>query len=142
MPVTLTPVRSKTARRKLAQPMHECVSTFLPPAPHLLLHAATGNIVTSITQPTAVPTKLPQCRTTSLLTSAGGFPDNWATLTAQQQASHPINLPMMQVCASSTRTSGTHSCHPVACMCSPPPRPACARRGRARVPARASDNVC
>jgi hypothetical protein len=33
------------------------------------------------------------------LTTAGGFPDNWAGLSAKDQASHPINLPMMQVCA-------------------------------------------
>lgn len=43
--------------------------------------------------------KLPQCQRTLVLTTAGGFPDNWARLSAKAQASHPINLPMMQVCA-------------------------------------------
>lgn len=58
---------------------------------------ASGNMVTSITQLPAEAVKLPQCQQTSLLTTAGGFPDNWGQLSAEAQASHPINLPIMQL---------------------------------------------
>jgi hypothetical protein len=54
--------------------------------------------MTSLSQPTARAVQLPQCQKTSILTTAGGFPDNWGSLSAQEQASHPINLPMIQVC--------------------------------------------
>jgi len=54
-------------------------------------------MVTSITQLPAEAVKLPQCQQTSLLTTAGGFPDNWGQLSAEAQASHPINLPIMQL---------------------------------------------
>ena len=63
----------------------------------ILFSAAGGNLVTSIAQPTAAATKLPQCQQSLVLTTAGGFPDDWSQLSAEAQASHPINLPIMQV---------------------------------------------
>jgi hypothetical protein len=62
-----------------------------------LCTAASGNLVSSLTQLPASEVKLPECQTSSILTTAGGFPTNWGSLSAQEQASHPINLPMMQV---------------------------------------------
>jgi hypothetical protein len=62
-----------------------------------LCTAASGNLVSSLTQLPASEVKLPDCQKSSILTTAGGFPNNWGSLSAQEQASHPINLPMMQV---------------------------------------------
>lgn len=62
-----------------------------------LCTAASGNLVSSLTQLPASEVKLPECQKSSILTTAGGFPTNWGSLSAQEQASHPINLPMMQV---------------------------------------------
>lgn len=45
------------------------------------------------------PLTLPQCKQTDVLLNAGLFPGAgaWASLTAEQQARHPVNLVMMQV---------------------------------------------
>lgn len=42
---------------------------------------------------------LQACTNTKVLLNEGGFPKNWAKLTAQEQAAHPINLVMLQLAA-------------------------------------------
>jgi hypothetical protein len=57
--------------------------------------AAGGNLVTTLVQPaTTADVELPRCPKSHVLRSV---PDDWASLTAEEQAAHPINLPVMQV---------------------------------------------
>jgi hypothetical protein len=72
-------------------------SPALPPPLCAYACAAGSNLVTSLTQPTAPVTRLPQCQQSGIFTSAGGFPDNFGALSAEAQVSHPINIAMMQV---------------------------------------------
>lgn len=60
--------------------------------------AAGSNLVTTLVQPAVTAdAQLPKCEQTYVLRAAGGFPQNWGKLTAEEQAVHPINMPIMQV---------------------------------------------
>lgn len=50
---------------------------------------------------------LPQCLRSNVLLNSGGFPKGWASLSAEQQASHPINLVMMQLAYAAYHPRGT-----------------------------------
>jgi hypothetical protein len=62
-----------------------------------LLSAGHNVAASTIMQPAMSRSQLPRCRRTHVLRAAGGFPHDWSRLSAEEQAMHPINLPMMQL---------------------------------------------
>ncbi|KAF8055733.1 cation/proton exchanger 4 [Scenedesmus sp. PABB004] len=74
--------------------------------------------------------RLPPCRATSVLLNAGGFPSNWSSLPAEQQAAHPINLVMMQLAYAAYQPPGTFA----ACLAAMGVPPGAARGLEGEVP--------